>query len=265
MVSRTFKLTIAFDGTDFCGWQVQPDAITVHATLTAAFKRAFEQDAIINGPSRTDAGVHALGYVAALKTTLPLPASTIRDAWNGKLPESIIIRSLEPVADDFNPRQNIFFKEYHYHFFINRPLPFIARFGWYSGHMHKIDLAKLDQTVRLFEGEHNFRAFCRIDPGEQVKVIRRVDYVRAFYSNQWNAIRVVVKAPGFLRYQIRRMIGAAYAIMQRPSESPALITEALATGKITAPWLTLCLPAKGLCLRRVVYAATATEEPDGVE
>src|SRR4029079_13319538 len=120
-----------YDGTDYFGWQIQSSKPTIAGTLQSSFKRVFQQEISIVGASRTDTGVHARGQVASFVSDIVIAPETMRVAWNKVLPPAIMIRSLEVVPDDFHPQRNVVNKTYHYHFFLERPLPQQARYGWY--------------------------------------------------------------------------------------------------------------------------------------
>ncbi len=255
-----FKLVISYDGTDFCGWQVQPHGESVFSCIVKTFRAVFGREVVLVGPSRTDAGVHALGYVASAQTDLELDSKRLWKAWNAALPETIYIRSLEPVDEKFNPHHDIIKKIYYYHLFLKRPLPFAARFGWFYEFIDLIDREKFCEALSCFEGEHNFRAFCRIDPGEQIRTIRTVDKINVVELKKYGVLQVKFEARGFLRYQIRRMVGAVLEVARRPEVSLDYLRESFDSGKIVNNFLTLCASAKGLCLKKIVYKEKENDE-----
>ena len=127
----TYKIVIAYDGTDFYGWQIQPDRLSVTNVLVNTFFTVFGRSIKITGASRTDAGVHALGQVASFSTDLNIDPKRMAHAWTGLLPTSILIRKIEVVKQTFNPRAFVKQKTYYYHFFLRRPLPFIYPYGYF--------------------------------------------------------------------------------------------------------------------------------------
>ena len=255
-----FKLIISYDGTDFCGWQVQPCSESIFSCLAGTFYAVFGRKVILVGPSRTDAGVHAFGYVASVQTDLEISSQQLHKAWGAALPESVHIRSLEPVADNYSPRHNIVKKIYYYHLFMKKPLPFVARFGWFYKFIDLIDLEKFCEALTIFEGKHDFRAFCRVDPGEQIDTVKIVDKISVSHLKRYGALQVRFEARGFLRYQIRRMMGAALEVARRPNVSLDYLRAKLDSGKVDNKFLTFCVPAKGLCLRKIIYKENGNDE-----
>ena len=121
---KRIKLTIAYDGTNYCGWQVQPNGITVEEVVNKALKKLTGEDIQVIGASRTDSGVHALGNVAVFDTHTTIPPERISYALNQRLPEDIVIVKSEEVAEDFHPRYCDCSKTYEYHILNMRiPIP----------------------------------------------------------------------------------------------------------------------------------------------
>src|SRR5438128_2334288 len=145
-----YKMVVAYDGTAYAGWQIQPDAVAIANVLQTTFFHVFHKSIKIIGASRTDAGVHALGQVASFVTDLSLDAKSMKKAWNNSLPGDILIRSLEKAADTFHPQCMVRQKIYWYHFFVERPLPFVQRYGHYV--YKKVDITALQKSLALFVG-----------------------------------------------------------------------------------------------------------------
>ena len=244
---KSYKLIIAYDGTAYHGWQVQPDDLTVAGMLQARFQKVFGHDVRLIGASRTDAGVHALGQVATLTTPLSIDPQKLCSAWNGRLPADISIRSAEAVPPTFHPQRNVATKIYWYHFFTERPLPGFARYG--SFYRFPINYEKLSAGLQLFVGTHDFRSFCTGD--EQESTVRTVVAIRIIPLPQYRAYRIEVVGPGFLRYMIRRMVGAALFVASHPTMPVTEIATVLAACN---PLHTLpSAPAQGLVLRKIIY------------
>jgi len=198
-----YKIVVAYDGTDYLGWQAQAQGATVAGVLQQTFKRVFKKEITLVAASRTDAGVHALGQVAAFTTDLFLPPDTIRFVWNSKLPPAISICLLEQVSLSFNPRHNVVEKRYQYAFSLKRPLPLLARYIWY--YRRSIDIDKLRVALALFIGTHNFRSFCSSEyTGNTVRTIHAIDVV----AEDGEKYVITFKGPAFLRHMIRRIVGA---------------------------------------------------------
>lgn len=246
---QKFKIVVAYDGTDFHGWQIQPEAVTVVSCLQNTFKRIFNKEISVLGTSRTDAGVHALGQVATFYTDLPLSEEMIKKVWNNGLPQTILIRSLEKVDATFHPWSNVKQKIYYYHLFLKRPLPHVARYGWLYEFIKSVDVDKFEDCLKVYQGTHDFASFCKLE--EEKSTIRTIDEIRLEKLPHWSTLRVVVKSQGFLRFQIRRMVGYALDVARRPDLSVDYLREVLASKN---PQQTLVKASgAGLCLRKVIY------------
>ncbi len=184
-----YKLIIAYDGTDFYGWQEQAHHKTVAQELKNSFLKTFGAPIAILGASRTDAGVHALGQVALIRTKRDLNAEKMRTAWNNVLPKEIIIRSIEKVTGSFHPWYNVSQKSYYYHLFMQKPLPFIARYGWY--YPYAIDFEKLKRAISFFVGTHDFRSFTAGDDAH-INTIRTVDTIICAPLKRFGIYRIEV-------------------------------------------------------------------------
>lgn len=244
-----YKIVIAYDGTDFHGWQVQPRDRTVVSVLKESFESCFSHGINIIGASRTDSGVHALGQVAVVSTTLDIDPSNMCEAWNRSLPRSIVVRSVDRVSSDFHIFADVISKTYYYHLFLKRPIPFISRYGWFWRFMWQVDLSKFYKALDSFVGEHDFRSFCKNEEG--VKTVRTVDSIEISEISRFSAIRVQVKGKGFLRYQIRRMIGSALDVSRRSDLPIDFITDQLKNPKDQQAFTKA--EACGLCLRKIIY------------
>lgn len=241
-----YKLVIAYDGTNYCGWQFQPDQPTIAGILEAKFNYVFNKKIKLIGASRTDAGVHSVGQVALFQSDLALDHITMKNAWNSRIPGDILIRSLEIAPLDFHPQKNVIQKTYYYHLFINRPLPFFDKYGWFVN--KSLNLEKLSDCLNIFIGTYDFRSFCT--GYEQENTIRTIDSIKIEYISRFKAYRIVVKAPGFLRYMIRRIVGACIQI----STSNRSISELIIALEQKDPEQTLfTAPARGLMLNKIKY------------
>jgi tRNA pseudouridine38-40 synthase len=245
---KTYKIVVAYDGTGYHGWQIQVGQHpTVCAVLQNTFKIVFGKEITIAGASRTDAGVHALGQTAAFSTDLRIEPKEMLEAWQRKLPESIVIRSLERVKAGWNPRARVKQKIYQYHFFTERPLPFIARYGWY--YWRPLDLKKLKKALKMFKGTHDFRSFCTGDDFENT--VRTIDAITLEYVAHYKAYRITVKGAGFLRYMIRRIVGACLTVASHDKLTVDYLKTVLAQKNPEQTLLTA--PAQGLLLYKIHY------------
>lgn len=248
LLTKKYKLIIAYDGTNYHGWQQQIGLPSVTQTIQRTFERLFNRPAQLLGASRTDAGVHALGQVALLKTDVKVNPEIIVTALNNSLPSDIIIRSATLMPADFHPWYNVVQKTYYYHFFTERPLPFVARYGWY--YRHAIDMHMLRQALALFVGMHNFKSFaCAQDSRENM--IRTVDNITVSYVKRFGVYRIQVRGQKFLRHMIRRMVGAAVHVASHKNLSVSLISDILK--KENPHHILPNAPAHGLLLRSIHY------------
>lgn len=218
-------MIISYDGTNYYGWQAQPGRVTVVGLLTHTFKKIFGLDIAILGASRTDAGVHAQGQIAIFKTDLKLSPDKMLYAWNNLLPDDIVITALEIAAPRFHPHYNVKQKTYRYLIYDKRPSPFIARYGWY--YYKKIDSNRLKEALSHFLGTHDFRAFCTIENVIIENTVRTIDSIDVWYDTERNAHCIEIKGEKFLRYMVRRMVGAAVKIASDDSLKPELIAQTL--------------------------------------
>ena len=244
---KKYKIIVAYDGTDFYGWQVQAGHPTIAGVLQDRFKDVFGKEIVIAGASRTDAGVHALGQTAAFTVDLNITAQDLLHAWQNILPESIVLRSIDEVPLDWNPRHNVKQKTYYYHFFQERPLPMGSRYGYY--YRYPVNLEKLKQSLSVFVGTHDFRSFCTGD--EYENTVRTIDEVGVEYLPHFKTYRIIIKAPGFLRYMIRRIVGACLEIASRDSLTLNDLQKALEEKNPLQ--LLPTAPAKGLMLWNIEY------------
>jgi tRNA pseudouridine38-40 synthase len=223
---RTFKLTVAYDGTDFAGWQVQLKHKTIASCMQNVFYKTFNQKISLLGASRTDAGVHALGQVAKFKADLKISDEKILEIWNRSLPKSILIRKLETVSSEFHPHKNVLQKTYYYNLFLQRPMPFLARYGWLYNFINQVDLQKYNHALQLYLGEHDFASFCKIEEKHK-STIRTIDSITLSKLEKFGAIQVKIQGKSFLRFQIRRMIGYALDISRKKTVSLEYLKEIL--------------------------------------
>src|SRR5215472_7870430 len=160
---RNLKLVMAYDGTDFCGWQIQPDASSIQGTLASAIGRITGEKALPQGSGRTDAGVHALAQVATFQTESVIPAANLVIALNDVLPVSIRVLEVSEMPEDFHARKSVKAKTYRYQIY-RRAIcpPFLARYVWH--YPYPLDMAAMEQAAPLVTGEHDFTSFAAVDP-----------------------------------------------------------------------------------------------------
>ncbi len=246
---RKYKIIVAYDGTDYFGWQKQGkerNLPTVCQALEDSFYAVFGQRVSIFGVSRTDSGVHALGQVAQFRTDLQIAPDRMLQAWTNKLPSDITIRSLDPVSELFNAHHGVVHKIYHYHFFVVRPLPSVQRYGLY--YFYPVDIEKLREALNVFVGTHDFRSFCTGD--EREDTVRTI-FSTAVYEVEPGRYCIEFCGPKFLRYMIRRLVGACLKVASRP-DIPVSYLRSVLDEKDPEQTLPNA-PAKGLILHSILY------------
>lgn len=207
---RTIKLTIAYDGANFHGWQVQPEVPTIQAAVNEAASQITQERISVQGASRTDTGVHALGQVAHFRTRSQLSAADFQRALNGLLPPTIRIVDAEEMGPDFHSRWQSQAKTYRYRIYRGRVLPPFdyLRVLHYPG---PLDEAAMSAAARLFEGEHDFTSFAASSGSEDDDQDR--DMTRKIFSSEIvrepgrEEIAYVVRGRSFLRYMVRKIVG----------------------------------------------------------
>lgn len=245
---HAYKIIIAYDGTDYHGWQLQQHCSSITQVLQDSFTKVFHKPITIIGASRTDAGVHAAGQVAVGSTDFAIDPQSMREAWNNALPPSVVISSITVADATFHPQRNVRQKTYYYHVFTERPRPFLARYGWYYG--KNISLEKLRDCLQIFVGTHDFRSFCTLE-GEQKNTVRTIDSISVEYLERFKVIRIIVRGHSFLHYMIRRIVGAAVTVASREDADKAVLEQALAEKD---PRQSLPkAPACGLLLHNIQY------------
>ncbi|MCM1273593.1 MAG: tRNA pseudouridine(38-40) synthase TruA [Clostridium sp.] len=197
------KLIVAYDGTNYCGWQIQDNGITVEEVLNKALSELLHEDIRVIGASRTDSGVHALGNVAVFDTETRIPAEKLAFALNQRLPDDIRIQNSCQVADDFHPRYCDSIKTYEYKIWNSRfPNPMVrlySKFVYYN-----IDVEKMQMAADYLIGEHDFKSFC--SARTQVEsTVRRVTDIQ--FSQEGNMITMCIKGYGFLYNMVRIIMG----------------------------------------------------------
>lgn len=245
----TYRLLVAYDGTAFNGWQKQPKLPSVEGALGQVFYAAFKVPATILGASRTDAGVHALGQVVRLKTDLAISSEKLMFVCNNSLPPDILVRKADLVADDYCPHQGVAKKIYYYHIFPQKPMPYVARYGWHYPRSFDVELFR--KALNIFVGEHDFRSFCSVEDRHE-NMVRTVESIEVMYLKKFNIYRVTVVGEKFLRHMIRRLVGAAITVATQKS---GYTIENLKTVLHTKnPHHTLPnAPGHGLMLARIIY------------
>ncbi|PLX99708.1 MAG: tRNA pseudouridine(38-40) synthase TruA [Desulfuromonas sp.] len=240
------KLTVAYDGTDFVGWQYQPNGVSVQQRLEEAIAQLTGSVHAVHSSGRTDAGVHARGMVCHLTTELMLPVKAWREGVNRFLPEAIAVRRAEVVEDDFHARFSAQGKFYRYTILrdsVRSPLE--RRISWQI--KQPLDLAAMRKAAESFVGDHDFAAF-RTSGCAAETTVRNMTSVSLVEDG--DLLYIDVRGGGFLRNMVRMMVGTLVDI-GRGKRPPEDIARMLSAPGSVPPALTA--PAQGLCLMDVVY------------
>ena len=243
---KRIKLTIAYDGTNYCGWQIQPNGITVEEVLNKAICKLTGEEIAVIGASRTDSGVHAMGQVAVFDTETTIPAEKIGMALNQRLPEDIVILKSEEVSPDFHPRYCDCSKTYEYHIINTRiPIPTERLTNYFVSYNLNID--HMRQAASYLVGEHDFASFCnvRTDVESTVRTIYSLDIL-----TDGNKITIRITGNGFLYNMVRIIVGTLIRV-GRGFYTPEKVKEILEAKDRKAAGVTA--PAHGLILKEIHY------------
>jgi tRNA pseudouridine38-40 synthase len=274
---HTWKLTLAYDGTDYRGWQVQPGEVTIQGELQAALGKITGESPLPQGSGRTDAGVHALAQVASFALQAPIPAGNLQRALNRILPLSIRVLEAKKAPSAFHARHSAVAKTYEYRVFRGEICPpFLARFvldcRW------PMDFEVLRKSAQYFVGEHDFMSFAATDPdlesralgcegNSETRPVPRTGFqmepptpatVRTIFSSAWeereseggNLLVYRVRGNGFLHHMVRNLVGTMLDAGRghlELSEIPAIL--AARSRSAAGP----TAPARGLFLHSVEY------------
>ncbi len=256
---NNIKLTLAYDGTDFSGWQIQPGQSTIQGALSDVIEQVTQCRPLIQGAGRTDAGVHASGQVANFKTHSPLSPGEFQRALNALLPPSIRIIDAEEVGIDFHARWSALSKTYRYRIFRGRVVPpFYWRYVHYDP--FPMDFEAMAESARQFEGEHDFTTFAASTGSDEDDRERAV--IRTIYRSELQRVAredpaseaeewvYVVRGKSFLRYMVRKMVGTLFDVGRgklKPADISALF--ALRDRSKSGPTMS----PQGLCLEKIEY------------
>ena len=200
---KKVKLVVAYDGTNYCGWQIQPNGVTIEQKLNEALTQLLGEEIKVTGASRTDAGVHSLGNVCVFETSSRMPAEKISFALNQRLPEDIVVQSSCEVDERFHPRFSKSKKTYEYRI-LNRKMRMpTRRLDTYFFH-YELDVAAMQKAAGYLVGEHDFKSFCAANAQSETTI-------RTIYScevsKKEDIITIRVTGNGFLYNMVRIIAG----------------------------------------------------------
>lgn len=251
-MTRNLKLTLSYDGSEFSGWQVQPEASTIQGALASAIGRLTGENVLPQGSGRTDAGVHALAQVATFATSSPIPVENFVKALNDILPPSIRVLEVREVAADFHARKSAKAKTYQYRIF-RGPIcpPFLARYVWHFP--YPLDEDAMRKAAREVVGEHDFTSFAAVDP-ERGRENNEASNVRTIFSSAFDRIGeeliYTVRGNGFLHHMVRNLVGTLIWVGKGTLQVHEIQRILAARDRFAAG---ATAPAKGLFLMCVEY------------
>ncbi len=246
-MKKRIRLYVAYDGTDYCGWQIQPNGITIEEVLNRRLKKLTGEDIHVIGASRTDSGVHALGNIAVFDTESPIPPERMAYALNQKLPPDIVIVRSEEVGQDWHPRyQQKVTKTYEYHIFNAKvPNPLKRRYSTFVS--FPLDVEKMRKGASWLVGEHDFVSFCNVRTNVE-DTVRRIDEIQIRETGP--DITIQVTGNGFL-YNMVRIIAGTLIRVGRGFYTPEKVKEILEAKERTQAGVTA--PPEGLVLVGIEY------------
>jgi len=250
---KRIKLIVSYDGTNYCGWQIQPNGVTIEEVLNKTLNELTGEEVKVIGASRTDAGVHALWNVAVFDTNTTIPPDRIRPALNQKLPEDIVIVDSMEVPTDWHPRYRPSVKTYEY-YILTGEVPDPTKRFTHCFTSQPLDVEKMKEAVSYFVGEHDFAGFTRRESLKKntVRTIYKAELVQ-----EDNVIVFKFKGNGFLYNMVRMMVGLVMHV-GRGSCAPQVVREQLdvANGRERLQdenFFKLTAPPQGLILKKIDY------------
>jgi tRNA pseudouridine38-40 synthase len=266
---RNLKLTLAYDGAPFHGWQVQPGKPTIQGALAEVIESLTGEKLLPQGSGRTDAGVHALAQVASFTTASTIPVANIRTVLNDRLPAAIRVLSVEEVPADFHARHSARAKSYHYRIWRGEIVPpFLARYV--THHPYPLDENAMQQAAALVTGEHDFTAFAAADPDRATRQQESASSsaegegsndprvhatnIRTLHESRFerhgDELVYLVRGSGFLHHMVRNLVGT-FLLVGKGSLAPGDILSILQGRDRRAAGPTA--PPEGLYLVSVEY------------
>lgn len=282
MEKFVWKTTLAYDGSDFRGWQIQPGEPTIQGLLSDAIAAVTGERVLPQGAGRTDAGVHALGQVASFSIEAPIPPENLQRALNRVLPASVRILTAEHAPPGFHARHSTVGKIYRYRVFSGATCsPFLARYVTQARWL--LDLDAMQEAAQIVLGKHDFTSFAAYDPDRAIRVVGSSgrassgSNVRRIESSHWSRevagsagwqgsggsatvgsgidendsfFTYVVRGDGFLHHMVRNLVGTFFEVGRgrlKPSDVRRILAER--NRALAGP----TAPASGLCLMQVLY------------
>lgn len=253
---KRIKLTIAYDGTNYCGWQIQPNGITVEEVMNKKLTKLLGEQITVIGASRTDSGVHALGNVAVFDTETTIPPDRIAYALNRMMPEDIVIVESREVPADFHPRYCNCTKTYEYHIINARTIIPTKRLTNYFVSF-PLSVEDMREAAAYLTGTHDFVSFCnvRTDVEDTVRTVTGLDILVS--GDQEEEITIRISGTGFLYNMVRIIVGTLIRV-GRGYYPPSKVKEILEAKDRKAAGVTA--PAHGLLLVGIDYGENISDK-----
>ena len=245
-MEKNYKLTIAYDGTRFFGWERQPDRETIQGKLESVLEKLNGAPVDVIGAGRTDAGVHARAMVASVRLDVAESCEEIRDYMNRYLPDAIAVREVKEAGERFHARYNALGKTYRYTCFVGEVKPVFDR-RYVTMLDYKVDVEKMRQAAAILAGEHDFRSFCG-NPRMKKSTVRLVDSITIEQNK--DRIHFTFHGTGFLQNMVRILVGTLLEVGRGYWDVDYVQTILEAKDrKLAGP----TAPPEGLCLMKVDY------------
>jgi tRNA pseudouridine38-40 synthase len=249
---RNLKMIVSYDGAEFSGWQVQPNAITVQGTVASVIGRITGEKVLPQGSGRTDAGVHALAQVMTFVTQSSVPTGNFLKAMNDILPASVRVLQVTEAPPDFHARHSARAKTYRYRIYREAICPpFSARYVWHFP--YSLCEEKMARAAALVVGEHDFTSFAAVDP-ERGREDSPASNVRSIFSSSWERLGeeliYTVRGSGFLHHMVRNLVGT-FILVGKETLQVEDVTRILEARNRSSAGATA--PANGLYLVEVEY------------
>lgn len=249
---RNLKLILSYDGAEFSGWQVQPDAVTVQGTLASAIGRVTGEKVLPQASGRTDSGVHAVAQVVTFVTESGVPTENFVKALNDILPAAVRVLEVAEMPAEFHARHSARAKTYRYRIFRGAICPpFLARYVWH--YPYPLDEEAMVRAAGLVVGEKDFTSFAAVDP-ERGREGEPVSNVRTIFSSAWERtgeeLLYTVRGSGFLHHMVRNLVGT-FILVGRGTLQVEDVTRIIEARNRSAAGATA--PGSGLYLVSVEY------------
>jgi tRNA pseudouridine38-40 synthase len=244
MPMRNIRLTLEYDGTDFAGWQIQPNCRTVQEEVTKVLRQVLQEEISINGAGRTDAGVHARGQVANFLTSSQRELRSIENALNGMLPEDIRAHDVEDAPEGFHARFSATARSYTYRIALV-PIALARQYSWFL--KYTLDVPSMMRVADSLVGDHDFESFCNY--AAEVKHYRCI-VTRSEWRSTEDGLAFDITANRFLHGMVRALVGTMVDVGRGYTSIERFTDIREARDRTRAG---MAAPARGLCLETVTY------------